>query len=273
MLPWGMGSLPSREKTLSMPEVAASTMQAPLPTQAVPRDFLALALCDFPCGVGAAAVLRMGEQLRVLSEDGEWWHVASEVSGKECHVPSSCVAKVRHRWLYEGISRQKAEELLLRPGNRSGAFLIRESQSRQGCYSLSVRHGGGAGWDSVTHYRIQRLDNGWVYIAPRLTFPSLQRLVQHYAELGEGLCCSLGEPCAMDGPRLAPLPARPAVVKKPSLKWDQIDSSLLLSAPTAPLDEDSPISPGLRESISSYLLLAETDGGEQDPAGKGAKKS
>lgn len=36
------------------------------------------------------------------------------------------------RWLYEGVSRQKAEELLLRPGNRSGSFLIRESQTRQG---------------------------------------------------------------------------------------------------------------------------------------------
>ncbi|NXX38573.1 SLAP2 protein, partial [Tricholaema leucomelas] len=242
-----------------------------LPFLTVPSDFLALALCDFPSGARAAAVLRMGEQLRVLSEDGEWWLVASEVSGKECHVPSSCVAKVRHRWLYEGISRQKAEELLLRPGNRHGAFLIRESQTRQGCYSLSVRHGGG--WHSVSHYRIQRLDNGWVYIAPGLTFPSLHRLVEHYSELGEGLCCPLGEPCAVDGPRLAPLPARPAAVKKPSLTWDQIDSSLLFAAPTAPPDEDSPISLGLRESISSYLLLAETDGPEQDPAGKGTKKS
>ncbi|XP_010291897.1 PREDICTED: src-like-adapter 2, partial [Phaethon lepturus] len=96
----------------------------------------------------------MGEQLRVLAEDGEWWLVASEVSGKECHIPSSCVAKVRHRWLYEGVSRQKAEELLLWPGNRSGSFLIRESQTRQGCYSLSVRCGERASWDSVTHYRI-----------------------------------------------------------------------------------------------------------------------
>ncbi|NXF91359.1 SLAP2 protein, partial [Eubucco bourcierii] len=267
------GSLPSREKTVIMPQMAVTTTQPPLPTQAVPSDFLALALCDFPSGAGAAAVLRMGEQLRVLSEDGEWWLVASEVSGKECHVPSSCVAKVRHRWLYEGISRQKAEELLLRPGNRSGAFLIRESQTRQGCYSLSVRHGAGGGWHSVWHYRIQRLDNGWVYIAPRLTFPSLRSLVEHYSELGEGLCCPLGEPCALEGPRPAPLPVRPAAVRLPSLKWSQIDSSLLLAAPTALLDEDSPISLGLRESVSSYLLLAESDGTEQDPAGKGTKSS
>ncbi|XP_009636328.1 src-like-adapter 2 [Egretta garzetta] len=268
-----MGSLPSREKPLSSPPVAADTTQPPLPTQAAPSGFLALALCDFPSGVGTAAVLRMGEQLRVLSEDGEWWLVASEVSGKECRVPSSCVAKVRHRWLYEGISRQKAEELLLRPGNHSGSFLIRESQTRRGCYSLSVRRSEHASWDSVTHYRIHRLENGWLYISPRLTFPRLHDLVDHYSEFGDGLCCTLREPCSTEGARVAPIPALPAVVKKPSLNWDKIDSSLLFSDAASPPEEDSPISLGLREAISSYLLLTETAAPKQGPVGKGAKSS
>ncbi|KAF1465248.1 Src-like-adapter 2, partial [Pygoscelis antarcticus] len=269
-----MGSLPSREKPLSIPPAAADTMQSPLPMQAVPRSFLALALCDFPSSAGADTVLRMGEQLRVLSEDGEWWLVASEVSGKECHVPSSCVAKVRHRWLYEGVSRQKAEELLLWPGNRSGSFLIRESQTRQaGCYSLSVRHSEHASWDSVTHYRIHRLENGWLYISPRLTFPSLHDLVDHYSEFGEGLCCPLREPCSMEGVRVTPVPAVPTVVTKPSLNWDKIDSSLLFSEAASPPEEDSPISLGLREAISSYLLLTETAAPEEGPTGKGAKSS
>uniref|UniRef100_A0A8C4XNX6 Src-like-adapter 2 n=1 Tax=Falco tinnunculus TaxID=100819 RepID=A0A8C4XNX6_FALTI len=253
-----MGSLPSRERPLSIPPAAADTTQPPLPTQAASSSFLALALCDFPSGAGVAAVLRMGELLRILSEDGEWWLVVSEVSGKECHIPSSCVAKIRYRWLYEGISRQKAEELLLQPGNRSGSFLIRESQTRQGCYSLSVRRSERASWDSVTHYRIHRLENGWVYISPGLTFPSLHDLVDHYSEFGEGLCCALREPCSMEGARAAPVPAMPAVVKKPSLNWDKIDSSLLFSEATAPLEDDSPISLGLREAISSYLLVTET---------------
>ncbi|XP_052647636.1 src-like-adapter 2 isoform X1 [Harpia harpyja] len=310
-----MGSLPSREKPLSIPQAVANMVQPPPPMQADPSSFLALALCDFPAGAGAATVLRMGEQLRVLSEDGEWWLVASEVSGKECHIPSSCVAKVRHRWLYEGVSRQKAEELLLRPGNRSGSFLIRESQTRQGCYSLSVRRSERASWDSVTHYRIYRLENGWLYISPRLTFPSLHDLVDHYSgnappghwggcpvpcskggrgercpwgwgagggtlltlpapcpEFGEGLCCLLREPCSMEGARVAPVSTTPTVMK-PSLNWDKIDSSLLLSEATSPPEEDSPISLGLREAISSYLLLTEAATPKQSPAGKGAKNS
>ncbi|NWR60234.1 SLAP2 protein, partial [Bucorvus abyssinicus] len=266
-----MGILPSREKPLGISAAGAHAMQPPLPAQADPSGFLALALCDFPCGTGATAILRMGEQLRVLSEDGEWWLVASVVSGRECHIPSSCVAKVRHRWLYEGISREKAEELLLQPGNRSGSFLIRESQTRRGCYSLSVRRGEHSSWDAVTHYRIHRLENGWLYIAPRLTFPSLHDLVDHYSESGEGLCCPLREPCATHGPRGAPVPAMPAVVKKPSLNWDKIDSSLLFSEAASPPEEDSPISLGLREAVSSYLLLTETAAPAHGPAGKGAK--
>ncbi|NXK18546.1 SLAP2 protein, partial [Arenaria interpres] len=265
------GSLPSREKPLTIPPVVAETTQPPLPTQAAPSSFLAL--CDFPSGAGAAAILRMGEQLRVLSEDGEWWLVASKVSGKECHVPSSCVAKVRHRWLYEGVSRQKAEELLLRPGNRSGSFLIRESQTRRGCYSLSVRRSERASWDSVTHYRIHRLENGWLYISPGLTFPSLHDMVDHYSEFGEGLCCPLKEPCTMEAATVAPVPPTPAVVKKSSLNWDKIDSSLLFSEAASPPEEDSPISLGLREAISSYLLLTEAAAPKQGPAGKGAKSS
>ncbi|XP_048818545.1 src-like-adapter 2 isoform X2 [Lagopus muta] len=256
----GMGILPSREKPLSAAPLAAVPAPSSLPTQAAPGGFQALALCDFPSGTGATAVLRMGEQLRVLSEDGEWWLVASQVSGKECLIPSSCVAKVRHRWLYEGVSREKAEELLLLPGNHSGAFLIRESQTRRGGFSLSVRRTELASWDAVTHYRIHRLENGWLYISPRLTFPSLHDLVDHYSEMAKAV----------------PALVRPAVVKKPTLNWDKIDSSVLLSEAVPPPgegEEDSPISLGLREAISSYLLLTDGVDTETGPVGKGAKSS
>uniref|UniRef100_A0A8B9CR52 Src like adaptor 2 n=1 Tax=Anser brachyrhynchus TaxID=132585 RepID=A0A8B9CR52_9AVES len=274
-----MGSLPSREKPLSIPMAAAIPTPSPLPTQAgecsaatsipwqaqssqalspvlfptAPNSFLALALCDFPSGTDVPTVLRMGEQVHVLAEDGEWWLVASKVSGKECLIPSSCVAKVWHRWLYEGISREKAEELLLQPGNHSGSFLIRQSQTRKGCYSLSVRRTELTSWDSVTHYRIHRLENGWLYISPRLTFSNLHDLVDHYTECGEGLCCALRQPCSMESVRAAPALAQPTVVKKPSV---------LLSEPVPPPEEEednSPISLGLREAISSYLLLTDEE--------------
>lgn len=52
---------------------------------------------------------------------------------------------------------------------------------------------------------------------------SLLTLPAPCPEFGEGLCCPLREPCSMEGARVAPVPAMPAVVKKPSLNWDKID--------------------------------------------------
>ncbi|KAL8179290.1 UNVERIFIED_CONTAM: hypothetical protein K2H54_062581 [Gekko kuhli] len=60
--------------------------------------------------------------------DGEWWKVVSVATGKDCYVPSNYIAKISYRWLYEGVSREKAEELLMLPSNREGSFLIRKSQ-------------------------------------------------------------------------------------------------------------------------------------------------
>uniref|UniRef100_A0A8C8VN92 Src-like-adapter 2 n=1 Tax=Pelusios castaneus TaxID=367368 RepID=A0A8C8VN92_9SAUR len=245
-----MGSLPSRRQQLVSQSSPIAPMQAGL------NSSVAVAVCSFPAGGEVETILRPGEQLQILSEDGEWWTVVSLATGRECVVPSSHVAKVRHRWLYEGISREKAEELLLLPCNHSGSFLIRESQTRKGGYSLSVRRSNQASWDSVKHYRIHRLENGWLYIAPRLTFPSLQDLVDYYTEIGEGLCCLLREPCFIHGAERAPAPNPPPAVVKPSaLNWQELDSSVLFSA--APATEEAPVSLGLREAISSYLFLTE----------------
>ncbi|CAO2578016.1 Src-like-adapter 2, partial [Lemmus lemmus] len=217
----------------------------------------AVALGSFPAGAQAGLSLRLGEPLTIISEDGDWWTVISEVSGREYHIPSVCVAKVSHGWLYEGLSRERAEELLLLPGNPGGAFLIRESQSRRGCYSLSIRLSRPASWDRIRHYRIQRLDNGWLYISPRLTFPSLQALVDHYSELADDICCVLKEPCVLQ--KLVPLPGKdiplPVTVQTASLNWKELDSSLLLEAPAS--GEASLLSEGLRESLSSYISLTE----------------
>lgn len=37
-------------------------------------------------------------------------------------------------WLFEGVGRQKAEELLSLPGNRVGSFMVRESSRERGKY-------------------------------------------------------------------------------------------------------------------------------------------
>ncbi|XP_040589000.1 src-like-adapter 2 isoform X2 [Mesocricetus auratus] len=129
-----MGSLPSRAKSLSSPSSnpnPSGTGQGPESTQAKRNKVTAVALGSFPAGEQTGLSLRLGEPLTIISEDGDWWTVISEVSGREYHIPSVHVAKVSHGWLYEGLSRERAEELLLLPGNPGGAFLIRESQTRR----------------------------------------------------------------------------------------------------------------------------------------------
>ena len=59
------------------------------------------------------------------------------------------------RWFFGKIKRADAEKKLLQIGNQTGTFLIRESESQPGNYSLSVREG-----DSVKHYRIRKVDTG-----------------------------------------------------------------------------------------------------------------
>ncbi|CAI5778006.1 src-like-adapter 2 isoform X2 [Podarcis lilfordi] len=260
-----MGSLPSRRKQIATQPSPQSNVQnsqalglsrGVRPQVVGESTPIAVAVCNFPSG-HAEPILWMGEQLNLLSEDGEWWKVESVTTGKGCYVPSNHVAKISHGWLYEGISRSKAEELLLLPSNSEGYFLIRESQMKKGCYSLSIRHTNRASWDCVKHYRINCMENGWLYISPRLTFSSLQELVEYYSEVGDGLCCCLKEPCFIQGSTLWQKSnlSETMVVKKPALNWEEISSSDLLAE--NPLAEDSPISLGLREAVTSYLLMTE----------------
>ncbi|XP_025119310.2 src-like-adapter 2 isoform X2 [Bubalus bubalis] len=225
-----MGSQPSRGKALPSPSFSPCVQgQNPEPMQAERSRAKAVALGSFPVGEQAELSLRLGEPLTIISE-----------------------------WLYEGLSREKAEELLLLPGNHGGAFLIRESQTRRGCYSLSVRLSRPASWDRIKHYRIQRLDNGWLYISPRLTFPSLPALVDHYSELADDICCLLKEPCALQ--RAGPLPGKaippPVTVQATPLNWKELDSSLLFSEASA-AGEESLLSEGLREALNSYISLTD----------------
>ncbi|XP_070103784.1 src-like-adapter 2 isoform X1 [Equus caballus] len=128
-----MGSQPSRGKAQPSPSLSPSVQgQGPVTVQPDRSRATAVALGSFPVGEQAELSLRLGEPLTIISENGDWWTVLSEVSGREYSIPSIHVAKISHGWLYEGLSREKAEELLLLPGNPGGAFLIRESQTRRG---------------------------------------------------------------------------------------------------------------------------------------------
>ena len=84
------------------------------------------------------------------------------------------------------ISRNDAEEKLA--GTQEGTFIIRDSESTVGRYSLSVN--GGA---TIRHYRILTEDYKY-YVTKRVMFRTLNELVHHYMLQADGLCCALTVP-------------------------------------------------------------------------------
>ncbi|KAJ8370637.1 hypothetical protein SKAU_G00106650 [Synaphobranchus kaupii] len=217
-----------------------------------------VSLYNYPSGEITDCLIRVGERLNILSEEGDWWRVSSSATGKESYIPSNYAAKVFHRWQFEGISREKAEELLLLPYNQAGSFMIRESQTCRGAHSLSIKRNTSADRGSVKHYRISQLQNGWYYVSPRLTFASLSHLVDHYSEAADGLCSLLREPCFIFGSNNVPVATGPPpmVVRKAPLNWKDVDSSMIFGKDKVDTEE-SLVSEGLREAINSYFFLTD----------------
>ncbi|XP_065811078.1 src-like-adapter 2 [Labrus bergylta] len=220
------------------------------------HESMIVSLCNYTSFGQTEFTMCFGEQLTIISQDGDFMMVRSSTTGIESYIPTCYTAKVTCRWLFTGISRNKAIELLMEPQNLSGAFLIRESETTTDGYSLSVLRRTNSS-DCVKHYRISNLQNGWFYISPRLTFPSLQHLVEHYSECEDGLCCRLSGPCFIKGFDNA-REARPVptAIRRPTFNWKDISRSMIFRRKRTESD-NSLVSEGLREAISSYLQMTE----------------
>ncbi|XP_004467638.1 src-like-adapter isoform X2 [Dasypus novemcinctus] len=242
----------------------AAPPERPLPCpDGLDSDFLAV-LSDYPSPDISPPIFRRGEKLRVISDEGGWWKALSLSTGRESYIPGICVARVYHGWLFEGLGRDKAEELLQLPDTKIGSFMIRESETKKGFYSLSVRH------RQVKHYRICRLPNNWYYISPRLTFQCLEDLVNHYSEVADGLCCVLTTPCLTQSTTAPATEAAspPVTLRQKSFDWKRVPR--LQEDTEHPLGVDESLfSYGLRESIASYLSLT----GDEGPSFERKKKS
>ncbi|KAG8451571.1 hypothetical protein GDO86_003681 [Hymenochirus boettgeri] len=146
-----------------------------------------------------------GEKLHILQHEGEWWKAQSLRTGQEGYVPYNFVSPINgiesEPWFFKDLGRKDAERRLLSPGNQQGSFLVRESETNKGSYSLSVRDLDQNQGEVVKHYKIRNLDNGGYYISPRKTFHTLQELVQFYTRSLDGLCTLLKEPCQTQRPQ------------------------------------------------------------------------
>jgi len=94
------------------------------------------------------------------------------------------------RWFFGKIKRVDAEKQLLMAFNQCGSYLVRDSETTPGDFSLSIRD-----VERVRHYRIRKLDNGGFFVTRRATFPNVQELITYYQQQADGLCSTLMYPC------------------------------------------------------------------------------
>ncbi|KAM5153011.1 GRB2-related adapter protein [Mantella aurantiaca] len=114
-----------------------------------------------------------GDILKILNmEDDQNWYKA-ELKGQEGYIPKNYIKVKPHLWYAGRISRQVAEEILLKK-KFLGAFLIRDSESSPGEFSISVNYG-----HHVQHFKVLREKSGTYYLW-ETKFGSLNELVEFY---------------------------------------------------------------------------------------------
>ena len=114
-----------------------------------------------------------------------WW-------GENTVLSVSQTLSLWCRWFFGKIKRVEAEKQLMQPFNVFGSYLVRDSETTPGDFSLSIRDR-----ERVRHYRIKRLENGTFFVTRRVTFETIQDLVAYYTNQSDGLCVHLVQPCLL----------------------------------------------------------------------------
>ena len=115
-----------------------------------------------------------------------------------------------HRWFFGAITRENAESLLEQSFNDCGSYLIRNSESTPGDYSLSVKCEQG-----VVHYKIKHSSKGYS-ISDWQPFESIPKLVAYYNETSGELCTNLKKTCLSTKPETdSSQPEKVVNLKKP----------------------------------------------------------
>ncbi|XP_075709547.1 tyrosine-protein kinase Fgr [Rhinoderma darwinii] len=159
-----------------------------------------VALYDYEARTEDDLTFVKGDRFHIINNsEGDWWEARSLRCGETGFIPSNYVAPIdsmqAEEWYFGKLGRKDAERLLLTEGNIQGSFLIRESETTKGAFSLSIRDWENTKGDHVKHYKIRKIDNGGYYITTRVQFASVQELIQHYREFNDGLCQLLARSC------------------------------------------------------------------------------
>uniref|UniRef100_A0A665UJV1 Osteoclast-stimulating factor 1 n=1 Tax=Echeneis naucrates TaxID=173247 RepID=A0A665UJV1_ECHNA len=97
----------------------------------------AVALFSFTASETDEISFQKGDIIKVEMEDDSCWFTA-EIQGKRGYVPENYISLLPHTWFAGRVSRLEAEQRLR--WKDTGVFLVRESESAPGEFSVSVSH-------------------------------------------------------------------------------------------------------------------------------------
>lgn len=133
-----------------------------------------IARFDFRANQEDEISFRTNEVLKILQldEDRNWYR--AELNGQIGYVPKNRIDLKPSHWYRGRLTRRDAENVLLQQGSHDGAFLVRDSESTPGDFSLSVRFD-----NTVEHYRVLR-DSTGKYFLWVVKFNSLNELIEYH---------------------------------------------------------------------------------------------
>lgn len=111
-------------------------------------------------------------------------------TGQEGYVPAGFIVKADSLavfpWYHEGLSRKDAGVMLNK--SAEGAYLVRPSETKPGCYSLSVRTPSANGSEAavIKHFIIRcSNETGTFFIRQSNKFDSLNELIDYYVRTNQ----------------------------------------------------------------------------------------
>ncbi|NWT81784.1 BTK kinase, partial [Lanius ludovicianus] len=143
--------------------------------------------------------LQKGEEYFILEESHLPWWKALDKNGREGYIPSNYVTETRNsleifEWYSKNITRSQAEQLLKQEG-KEGGFIVRDSTSKTGKYTVSVyAKSSGDPQGTIRHYVVCCTPQNQYYLAEKHLFNSIPELITYHQHNSAGLISRLKYP-------------------------------------------------------------------------------
>lgn len=178
------------------PDTGKNTYAIIQPDFGADRSGVFKAMYDYEPRGDEELFIRKDDLVKEIEREDDWTKVRNVITNQEGFVPHSYLAPAfsleSEPWFFGPITRSKAEKLLGNPMRKHGCFLIRESESAPGTYSLSMKDG-----DSVRHFRIMNDPPGTFKLqgSPCDPHNSLHELIEYHKHKRGGLTTVLRDAC------------------------------------------------------------------------------